>query len=344
MSLLLRWPSSLTARPWVWRGSRRARSHGLSLAIMVLSCCWSNVARADARAEAKEKFHAGVALQQVEDYDAAVVAFEASLRLYPTKSALFNLANCLQAVHRYPEALAAVERLQSEYGDELDEDMRSAAELQRVELESLTAWLLVVVDHDGAQVLVDGQVRGTSPLADPIRLAVGDHTVEVVLDGFEPESATINLGSRERRTEELVLRRSVPPPAQPPAAVQPPQVAPAIDDGPAPRRANAAGWATVGVGATLLATGAVTGVWALVLDGELANACTGARCPTDRERDVQRLESLATTTDVLLGAGLVATGVGVFIGLRGRREPRAAVWLEPVASPTVVGARVRGRL
>src|SRR6187455_2662697 len=91
----------------------------------LLACLWltPGLALADAKADAEKQFRAGVSLQKVDDFDAAIVAFEASLRLHPTKGAWFNLANCLRATHRYPEALNALERLQQDFAGELQDPM-----------------------------------------------------------------------------------------------------------------------------------------------------------------------------------------------------------------------------
>ena len=99
-------------------------------ALALLACMWltPGSALADAKADAEKQFRAGVSLQKVEDFEAAISAFEGSLRLYPTKGAWFNLANCLRATHRYPEALTALERLQRDFGSELQDPMRSTVE------------------------------------------------------------------------------------------------------------------------------------------------------------------------------------------------------------------------
>src|SRR6187455_2997685 len=142
-----------------------------------LACLWLAPASAwaDSREDAEKQFRAGVSLQKVEDFEAAIAAFESSLRLYPTKGAWFNLANCLRATHRYPEALTALERLQQDFGSELVDPMRSTAEMQIAELRNLTATLAIEVDQPGADVAIDGRSIGTSPLTNPIRLGLGDH-------------------------------------------------------------------------------------------------------------------------------------------------------------------------
>jgi len=292
--------------------------HRLAAVLAVAIALSTPMAWAGDKEEAERHFEAGVSLQKVEDFEAAVTAFEASLRLYPTKSALFNLANCLRATHRYAEALEALERLKRDYGNELDERMRVAVEAQLAELVNLTAELMVEVDQVGATVRVDDRVVGHTPLSQPVRLSPGPHVVEVTLSGFEPARASVELVSREKLTHELTLEAVPPPetaePAPVPAAAPPPATQPLPPAAPrdtGPSTLGTAGWVTTGVGAAVLAGGAATGIWALALDRELDEACTSGHCPTRRESDIDRLDTLAITTNVLLGVGLAATAAGI---------------------------------
>jgi hypothetical protein len=319
------------------------KSVRLVTAVVVATMLFVTSARANDRAEAEKQFRAGVSLQKVEDFEAALAAFEASLGLFPTKSALFNLANCLRATHRYPEALARFEQLESEYGPELTSAMRGQVDVQIAELENLTATVTVEVDRDGAEVRVDGKLLGTSPLAQPVRLSLGDHRLEVSLDGFETASLGFNLKPRENVTRRIALQELAPRPSEPapaPVVSPPPAVVPAPIAPPAPAlaaespssagerggtRLNTFGWATAGVGAALLAGGGATGIWALSLDADLEDACRDGHCPASRASDIDRLEALARTTNVLLGLGAAAAAAGVVMLLLDAPETEPGV-------------------
>jgi len=128
-----------TPEPLGPRGRRRlAVSARLGLWIAVVACLLLVPAQAlgGDKEEALKHFKAGVSLQKVEDFEAAIAAFESSLRLYASKGALFNLANCQRATHRYGEALATLERLDREFGDRLDRAMRAAVDRQLEELKA----------------------------------------------------------------------------------------------------------------------------------------------------------------------------------------------------------------
>jgi hypothetical protein len=311
--------------------------------------------------DSEKQFNAGLSLQKVEDFDAAIAAYRASVDLHPTRSALFNLANCLRATHRYPEALTILERLNAEYGPLLDEPMRLAVEGQTAELSNLTATLVVEVVAQagtsgtgsgapvvGAQISINDVPVGRTPLAGPIRLGLGSHALGVSHPDYAPVVVELALIGGSESIERVVLRtaRASSADGAPSAEAAPPTAAeaetrpgsssevfrsasrPVVSDAGAGSGVLAtAGWITAGAGAALLAGGAVTGLLALSVDGELEQVCVAGRCPLDRRHDVERLETLTTTTNVLWGMGLAAGVVGVTLVL---------LDAEPAAPPVVL--------
>ena len=247
------------------------------------------VAHADAQAEAKAHFRNGVSLQQVEDFDAAIEAYESSLELYPTKSALFNLANCLKAAHRYADALSAFETLLAKHTSELGEAMRSAALEQIATLQPLTGTLTVVVSPQAAEILVDGQSIARSPESEPIRLSVGTHEVEARLDGFVPQRTTVHLKSQQSVTAKLTLEEVSPPvaastvaaPAAPHSTARSGTLADQTPESESHGLATP-GWLTAGLGSMLLLGGTATGLWAIGLDRSLDRDCPEGHCPASR--------------------------------------------------------------
>lgn len=291
--------------------------------------------------EAERHFRAAVALQRVEDFEAAIAAYRHSDNLYPTKATLFNLANCLRATHRYPEALAVLERLQREFGSELVDPMRSVADSQRRELLALTAQLTVHVHGpagqlDGATVSVDGQVVGETPLAAPLRLKLGQHQVRAEREGYTSATLEVSLMSAATVEQTLTLTpevRGEPASTLPRTAAPTSDVAPTLerparstsptDAPPATSAQRTWGWLATGTGAALLAGGAVTGYWALSLDDELQARCADGICPRRLADDVERLNTVALTTDVLLGVGAACSIVGLTLLLTSSSEDSA---------------------
>ncbi len=291
------------------RSTPRLRQVGLLLSAWLVA----TNAFADARQEAEQQFAAGVSLQKVEDFDAAATAYQASVALMPTKSALFNLANCLKAIHRYAEALDALERLEDEFGGELDPSMAAAVESLQAKLRPLTATLRVNVSPTGEPttaestpaIYVDGKrIDG----ATGERLSIGTHELRVERPGHVTEVREVTLHSGEEAVVDVVLQPAAPPPLAaikpspqppPPRPARPPTPTEPTDEG-----VPSGVWLATGAGSVLLLGAAVTGVWALSLDADLNDYCVDGHCGSGKKSEISRLETLALTTDVLAGVGL----------------------------------------
>lgn len=279
----------------------------------------ANSARADDRQEAERHFRLGVALQKVEDFDAAAREFQVSLQLFPTKSALFNLANCLQGLHRYEKALAAFERLQREYGKELEEPMLAATKAQMDELANLIGWLRLEIDPPSASVRIDGEPVEATALRAPVRLSLGQHEVSASLDGYKSETLQIHLAPKETLTRRIALVpvKDTGPKAPPAELGRDAGAEPGVQPLPPPREeekgSSTLALLTSGLGAALLVGGTVTGLFALSLDADLKDVCNDGHCPVERAADVDRLGTLTTASNVLIGVGAAAAAGGLML-------------------------------
>lgn len=298
----------------------------------------------DAKQEAEKHFRAGVTLQKAEDFNAAIVAFEASLRLFPTKGALFNLANCLRAAHRYPDALKAFEELKQRFGAELEGSMLAAVNMQIAELENLTGTLELEIEPSGAEIKLDGRPIGSSPLSEPLRLSLGDHELQISEPGFETKAMRVNVAPGQRVLHRIALSPTPPldpAPPSPRTTAEPANLtaAPRADVFPTEHSRQehpyrAAALVAGGSGLAFLAAGTASGLWALSINRDLDRACEGSHCPKSRGEDIERLQTLTHATNVLLTIGAVATVSGVVLWLVG----------EPASSEATVGTDVHVRL
>ncbi len=192
-----------------------------TLAIIPLALALvASPAAAQDREAARKHFDAGLSLMKVEDFAGASAEFEASMAAAPTKNALFNLANCYHALHRYAEALAAFDRLEAEFGPTLDAGMRSAMEAHEAEIRSLVATLEVRVSVDHALVELDGKPVGRSPLAKPLVLGPGDHTLRATLQGYDAAESTMSLVSGSSTRIDLSLAKTPVQQAPAPGAIR----------------------------------------------------------------------------------------------------------------------------
>ncbi|MEB2310443.1 MAG: PEGA domain-containing protein [Sorangiineae bacterium] len=138
----------------------------------------------DTKAQARAHFEKAISLFEEEAWDAALVEFQRSRELYPTRAATKNAALCLRKLHRFDEALDMFETLLKSFPD-LPADDRALAEREIKALSSLVGTLGLTGGEAGASVVVDGRVRGTLPSA-PVRVPAGTHFVRVTKEGFLP--------------------------------------------------------------------------------------------------------------------------------------------------------------
>jgi tetratricopeptide (TPR) repeat protein len=157
------------------------------------------------RENARRHFEAGVALMNVENWEAAIGEFERSLQILPTRSALFNFGMCQKALFRYVEAMETFQQYLDRYSGEATADEMDRLRRNIAELGALLGEILVGVNVDGATVLVDGEEVGTAPLSDPVRAVSGRHRISASRDGYDPAEREVTVTSGDRLTVALEL-------------------------------------------------------------------------------------------------------------------------------------------
>ncbi|MCU0665470.1 MAG: tetratricopeptide repeat protein [Myxococcota bacterium] len=234
---------------------------------IIVGCVTS--AAAEDKVLGEKHFKAGVSLLKSEDYEGAATALEASIEEYPTKSGLFNLANAYKLLKRYNDALSALERLNRDFGNQLDKELKRTAHGLAQEIRDLVGKLTVTVAPAGAEVFVNGKPVGTAPLAKPLLLAPGHYEITARLNGFDFQADKLRLLSGD----DLVATLTGKPVAAALELPQPSRLEPqtaetslqetASEVSPEPERRKVTPWFWVGLGATV-AVGALTGVfWGL---------------------------------------------------------------------------------
>jgi hypothetical protein len=306
--------------------------------------------KVDEKAEAKKHFEAGITLLKAEDFEGAATAFETSVRLFPTKTSLFNLANCYKALRRYGESLEVLRRLETEFTGRLGEEMAAEATAMREALEGVVGRLEVAATPAGASIRVDGRDAGRSPLKAPLVLGPGEHEIEAAMDGYLPQKRTVRVEPRSKAVVSFELQKPVaeepaPGPAEEPAAEPRPEPEPPPVEQPAPAGHGAlwtGGWVVTGIGAAILVAGGVTGGLALSAGNQLESDYPDG-VPRADEDKVDRMDRLAVATNVLLGVGGAAVIAGVVLLVLDDGPAESAVTLAPAAGPGFAGAALTGR-
>jgi hypothetical protein len=325
---------------------------------------------ADQRAHAKQRFEQGIADYDAARYEQALANFQEALRVRPHPLVHVNVANCYDKLRKPLQALFHFQRfLESDTGTP---EQRSEVSAAVERLRKQVGQLLLRITPDGATVIIDQGEQRRAPLLDAVQLEAGDHTLEVLLEGYKPLRRNVTVRGGATFELNLALERAsaeddedahvlnvvpVPEPgAESPPAETNPTAAPAGN----PQRTPDAEFDLAregpesgsGVPATVWVTGALTaglGIAALVT-GVLALSAE-ADFDTDRDRLVlattpnervalhasardhaDRAHALALATDILL----VATGVGAaltaYFALSAQSSERAGVKVTPAVA------------
>ena len=165
-------------------------------------------------------FERGVGLFDQSNYDGALIEFQRAWELSQRSSVLFNIAATCQALHRYGEAIAALERFLT---DARDIRQRRHAQRTLAELRSLIAFVRVTTTPNDATLTLDGH---TQAAVGEFTVGPGTHRVEAARAGYNSATAEFTIASGEHRDVQLTLTEAG-------AATAPPTVV-IVDPGRAP--------------------------------------------------------------------------------------------------------------
>jgi hypothetical protein len=143
--------------------------------------------------DAKKDYDAGKLLFGDGDFAGARLKFKAAYDATKDHRPLWNWAACEKNLRHYSKA----QQLIADYLKDttISADERSDAERLRDTLAQFTAPVTITVTESGADIAVDGESVGQSPLAGPVTLDMGSRKVDVTKAGFRPFTSTLNVGT-----------------------------------------------------------------------------------------------------------------------------------------------------
>lgn len=205
-------------------------------------------------------------------------------------------------------------------------------------------------------LLVDGAVIPPEAHGLPRRLNPGNHKVEATVAGVPQKAVTFALAERQEQRVTIAVESTTPagvaPAALPPPVAAPPTSAPPAPPGtaiapvappppvetPAARQAReredarrleserlssqrttflASGYSTIGLGVVALVIGAVAAGNAIGDKGALDKNCVDKQCPESEAGRLEDARTSATIAGVATLGGVVLSGVGVVLVVRG---------------------------
>ncbi|HEY4102380.1 MAG TPA: PEGA domain-containing protein, partial [Polyangiaceae bacterium] len=157
----------------------------------------------------KADYDSGKLLYGDGDYAGARVKFQAAFDLSQDPRLLWNMAACEKGQRHYAKVVTLVKKYLELGGALLGEDDRKDANDLLSAIESFTVGLAINVDEAGAQIFVDGEPVGESPLAVPVTVDIGTRQIEVKKPGFAPFSRTVPVGGTKQAVLDVKLTREV---------------------------------------------------------------------------------------------------------------------------------------
>jgi len=283
----------------------------------------SNPSAAEASSDvtrARRHFLRGVGLYREGDFRAAIIEFERAYKAAPNYKVLYNIGQAHLELQDYAAAHVAFERYLAEGGDELKSEQRKKVTAEILKLAGRVAKAEIQSNVDGATVLVDDLVVGTTPLADPITLSTGRRRITLQKEGYMPATQRFDVAGGDDLKWKLDLTpmrtAGAPSSLTSEPARSPAPVAPASSD--RPDGMGTGFWVSLTATGVLAAGSGVFGFLALDAqsdnDDEVETVGVDRNALEDSKSDVQRY---ALGADILAGAAVVAGGLTLYFALDG---------------------------
>ncbi len=139
---------------------------------------------------AKAEYEGGRVLYADRDYANAIIKFEKAHELSGDPRLLWNMAVCEKNMRRYARMLRTIRRYQTEAAPLLSADERTqAAEIIKT-VETFVSALKLTASEGGADVYVDDDRLGTTPLAEPIMVDLAKRRIRLINPSYKQEEVT----------------------------------------------------------------------------------------------------------------------------------------------------------
>lgn len=273
-------------------------------------------------AQARQHFLRGVDLFKERNFRAALVEFQRAQDIAPNWRLYYNIAQTQFELHNYAGTLRSFQQYLAEGGQDIEETRRAEVQREIEKLRGRVAKVRLTVNEVGAEVRIDDEPAGTTPLPDPIVISAGHVKIEV-RKGASTAVRYVDVAGGDDVAVDLVLAKEQAggAPMNGPVATQPRPAAP-VQAG----RSNTGVWVGVAVTGALAAGAVVTGIVALGAksdyDSELG-AFPGSANDVDSARS--KTKTFALATDILGGAAIASGIVTIVLASSGSSpsEPAA---------------------
>ncbi len=179
----------------------------ISLLLLTAFLGFSSAAYAETKVEeARGRFQRGVELYKEGSFDAALAEFNKAYELAPNYRVLYNMAQVQSERHDYVAALKLLEKYLDEGGNDIAAERREQVTKEIGTLKGRVAPLNVSTELEGAELLVDGVVVGTTPLKEEVLVSAGVRQIQLKKEGYETGSQTLTVAGGEEVKVEFNLK------------------------------------------------------------------------------------------------------------------------------------------
>jgi hypothetical protein len=155
---------------------------------------------------AKTAYDSAKLLAQNHDFTGALAEFGHAYALSKDPRLLFNMAICQKELHRYARMRALLEQYLRDGAQVATAESQSAAQDALAAIKPLVAALQIKVNEDGADVSVDGEAVGSTPLKANVPVDLGKHVVSVKKIGFDPFEQSLDMPGGTEATVNVTLK------------------------------------------------------------------------------------------------------------------------------------------
>jgi PEGA domain-containing protein len=154
--------------------------------------------------QAKNDYESAKMLFGVNDFEGALIKFQSAYDQSKDARLLYNMATCESKLHHYAKALGLMRQYVKDGGALLTDQDKADAQAAIQAMEPLTANVTLQVNEAGADVYVDDQLVGKSPL-EPFVLDLGVHKVRVHKDEFQDYAKDLTVNGAGALTATVTL-------------------------------------------------------------------------------------------------------------------------------------------
>ena len=178
----------------------------LSLSVSVI--CRPPSAHTGDKDAAKAEFIAATEAFKQEDYEAALAGFEASYRIFPKASVLYNIGMCEKALFRDVDALSTFEKYVEDMGDGMTPEKQDRVNREIAELRTKVGTIRILDTPDEAEIFLNETPVGRGPETMIVRVKPGQHRVVVKKAGYDAFDSVFMVKSNDTYSLRAALHPS----------------------------------------------------------------------------------------------------------------------------------------